>query len=119
MPLARRDVLLDDVGAEDVGRHQVGRELNAVELQVDRVGERLDEQRLGQAGHAAQQAMAAGEQADEDFAPHLLLADDDAADFVVQAADQRRRFVERRGSGAMTGSRHGRHVGVSSQRGLV
>ena len=74
--LAGRAVLLDDLGAEDVGRHQVGRELDAVELQVDALGERLDQQRLGEPGHAAQQAVAAGEERDQDLADDALLADD-------------------------------------------
>ena len=56
-------ILLDHLGADDVGRHQVGRELDAVELEVDRLRERLDQQRLGEAGHAAQQHVAAGEEA--------------------------------------------------------
>ena len=69
-------ILLDDLGAEDVGRHQVGRELDAVELEVDGLGELLDQQRLRQAGHAAQQAVPAGEERDQDLADDALLADD-------------------------------------------
>ena len=71
--LPGRAILLDHFRAEDVGRHQVGRELDAVELEVDRLGQLLDEQRLRQPGHAAQQAVAAGEERDEN------LADDRAA----------------------------------------
>ena len=41
--------LHDDVGADDVGGHQVGRELDAVEVQVDRVGQGAHQQRLAQA----------------------------------------------------------------------
>ena len=55
--------LVDDVGADDVGGHQVGRELDAVELQVEHLGQRADQQRLAQAGHAFEQGMAADEQA--------------------------------------------------------
>jgi hypothetical protein len=54
----RSPVLLDEVGAGDV-QASVRRELNAVELQVDDLGQRRDEQRLGQAGHADNQAVAA------------------------------------------------------------
>ena len=43
--------LVVDDGADDVGGQQVGRELNALELHLQRVGQRLDRQRLGQAGH--------------------------------------------------------------------
>ena len=60
--LPGRAVLLDHLRAEDVGRHEVGRELDAVEPQVHRLGERLDEQRLGEPGNAAQQDVAAGEE---------------------------------------------------------
>ena len=74
--LAGRAVLLDHFRAEDVGRHQVGRELDAVEPQVDGLGELLDEQRLGQPGNAAQQAVPAGEKRDQDLADDPLLADD-------------------------------------------
>ena len=57
-----RGVFLDDVGAGDVGRHQVGRELDAVELQLQHLRERRDEQRLRQARHADDQAVAADEE---------------------------------------------------------
>ena len=77
-PLAgpRRAVLLDDLRAGDVRRHQVGRELNAAEGQVQRPRQRADHQRLGQPGHAFQQAVPAAEQRDQQFFDHLLLADD-------------------------------------------
>ena len=69
-----------DAGADEVGRHQVGRELDALEGAAEDVGERLDGQRLGQAGDALEQDVAAGQEADEDPLEHLVLADDDAAD---------------------------------------
>ena len=64
-------VLLEDLGAGDVRGHQVGRELDAVEGQVQRIGQRADHQRLGQAGHADQQAVAAGEDGDQQLLDHL------------------------------------------------
>ena len=60
-------------------------------LQRQRVGQRADHQRLGQARHAHQQAMPAGEHGDQQFLDHLLLADDDLAQLVGDAA---KRFVE-------------------------
>jgi hypothetical protein len=60
-------VFLDHLGAENVRRHQVGRELDAVELEIDGLGELLDEQRLGEAGNAAEQAVAAGEEGNQDL----------------------------------------------------
>ena len=63
-------VFVQHVGAGDVRGHQVGRELDALELQVENLGQRADHQRLGQAGHADQQAVAAGEDGGEDLLDH-------------------------------------------------
>ena len=49
---------------------------------AEHVGERLDRQRLGQAGHALEQHVAAGEQADEHPLEHRVLADDHPLDLV-------------------------------------
>ena len=54
--------LVQDVRADQVGRHQVGRELDPLELQVQRVGQRPDQQRLAQPRHAFEQHMSAGDQ---------------------------------------------------------
>ena len=83
---AGRLVFLNHFGAGDVGRHQVGRELDAVELERQRIGQRADHQRLGQPRHADQQAVPAGEQGDQQLLDHLLLADDDLAQLVGDAA---------------------------------
>ena len=83
--LAGRAILLDDLGAEDVGRHEVGRELDAVEPEVHRLGQRLDEQRLGEPGHAPQQDVAAGEKCNQDFADDALLADDRLGQLAFEA----------------------------------
>ena len=50
-------------------------------------GQRLDRERLGQAGHAFQQDVAVGQQADEQPFHQVFLADDHAADFVLQRLD--------------------------------
>ena len=47
-------ILLDHLGADDVGRHQVRRELDAAELQVHRLRECFDQQRLRQSRHTPQ-----------------------------------------------------------------
>ena len=75
-----RSVLLENVGAGDVRRHQVGRELNAVERQVQHVGERRDQQRLRQARHADEQAVPAREERDQQLLDDLALADDPPLD---------------------------------------
>jgi hypothetical protein len=66
--------------ADEVDGHEVGRELDAVERAAEDVGDGLDRQRLGQAGDALEQHVAAGEQRDEHALEHRLLADDDALD---------------------------------------
>ena len=70
------------VGAQDVGRHQVGRELDAGEVQVERLGQRADQQRLAQPGHAFQQAMSADEQAGQHAVDDIVVADDDPAELL-------------------------------------
>ena len=97
----RGAVLLDDLGADDVDGHQVGRELDAAELEVDGLGQRLDEQRLGQARHAAQQHVPAGEKRGQDLRDDLLLPDDDAPQLALEAAARlaacaKRQRLERR-----------------------
>ena len=79
-------VLHDDVGADHVGGHQVGRELDAVELQVQRLGERADERGLAEARHAFEQRVAADEQAREHAVDDLLVADDRLADLRLDRA---------------------------------
>ena len=76
--------VLQNIGAGDVHRHQVGRELDAAELQRHRLGQLADQQRLGQAGHAHQQRVAAGEQADRQPLDHSVLPDDDSPQFLPQ-----------------------------------
>ena len=82
--------LVEDLRADDVGRQQVGRELDAVERGVDRLGQRAHRERLGQAGHALEQHVTAGEQADQQALDHVLLADDAPRDLLKDALDERR-----------------------------
>ena len=62
--------------ADHVGGQQVRRELDALEGRVDRLGERADGQRLGEAGHALEEDVAAGQQADQQALDHRVLPDD-------------------------------------------
>ena len=73
-------VLLHHFGAENVGRHQVGRELDAARIEAQHDAERLDQLGLGEARHADQQRVAAGEQRNQRALDHAFLAEDDAAD---------------------------------------
>ena len=77
-------VLLDDLGAGDVRGHEVGRELDAAEAEVHRVGERFHQERLGQSGHALEQAVAARGHGDEDLLDHVIIADDSLGQFRAQ-----------------------------------
>ena len=67
-------------------RHQVGRELDAAEAEAERVGQGADHERLGQARHADEQAVAAGEDGDEQLFEDALLADDGLAHLLADAA---------------------------------
>ncbi len=73
---------LEDVRPDEVGGHQIGRELDALETQVERRGQRAGEERLGEAGYAFEDDMAARQQRDEGVFDHRLLADDDLLDFL-------------------------------------
>src|SRR5262249_29769924 len=68
----------------DVTRHQVWGELNAVEIQVDGLGDRPDHQRLGQARHANHQAVPTAEDGGEQVVDDVLLADDYLADLGLE-----------------------------------
>ena len=107
--LPGRDVFLDDLGTGDVAGHEVGRELDAAELQVQRPGHGGDRQGLGQAGNADRQAVAAGEEADQHFLDHLLLADDHLVDL---AAEQLARLVAR-GARPLRGSSWSRQTALA------
>ncbi len=69
-----------DAGADEVGGHQVGRELDAREAAADDVGDGAHGERLGQAGHALDEQVAAGEQRDEHPFEQVVLAGHDPAD---------------------------------------
>ena len=56
--------------------------------QVQRVGQRVDHQRLGQAGHADQQAVAAGEDRDQQLLEHRVLADDHLAHLGLEPGER-------------------------------
>ncbi len=64
-PLAGELVFFNDFRARDIGGHQVGRELDAVEGERKRFGERRDEKRFGQAGNADEKAVSATKESNE------------------------------------------------------
>ena len=100
LAVARRPVLLQDVGPGDVGRHQVGRELDAAEAHRQAAGQRADHQRLGQAGNPFQQAMPPAEERDQKLIDDVGLADDHlphlVPDGVVGLVEFFDRLIDRR-----------------------
>src|SRR5690606_5441471 len=94
-PLARLKLAAARIVEEmprHVARHQVGRELHAREGRGDRAGEGQHEERLADAGHALEQHVAAGEEADEHLLEHLVLPEHDAAERAPERVDEREEF---------------------------
>ena len=85
--------------ADDVGGQEIGRELDAMERGLDCRRQRADTEGFREAGHAFEQDMPIGEQADQQPVHQLFLPDDDAADFGAQSFDpagrSRHLFVQR------------------------
>ena len=80
-------ILDQNVRAGDVGRHQVRGELDAAELQVERLGERSHQHGLAQPGHTLEQGMATGDEADQHVAHNVRLPHHDGGDLVLDARD--------------------------------
>ena len=81
--------LVHHLRADDVGGHEVGGELDAPRRQAENGAQRLDQLGLGEAGHADQEAVAAGEDRDQRAVDHRFLAVDDLADRVARLPDAR------------------------------
>ena len=104
------DALLEDLRAEDVGRHEVGRELHAARVEAEHGAQRIDELGLGEAGHADEQAVAAGQQRDEHLLDDLRLAEDHRTDGGAGGGDPVERGFRGAGDGGFQsgGVSHGR-----------
>ena len=83
-PLARRPVLLEDVGSGDIGRHQIGGELHAAKLKLHQRGQCRNQEGLRQAGHALQNAMSPAQKRDDQLFDNVVQADDHAADLLAE-----------------------------------
>ena len=68
------------LGAEDIGRHQVGGELDALAVQPQHRGQRIDQHRLAQSRLADQQRMTARQDRRENLLHHMVLTDEAAFD---------------------------------------
>ena len=69
-------LLVEDHGPDEVSGEQIGRELNPGERRADDLGQGAHGEGLGQARHAFEQDMAAGQQPDEEALDHGILAHD-------------------------------------------
>ena len=69
--------LRNDLSPDEVSRHEVGRELDATELEMQRVGESPHGERLAESGDSFQQYMSAGNQGNQSVVQDFLLSDDD------------------------------------------
>ena len=78
-------LLVVDARADQVGGHQVGRELDALERAAHRARQRLDRQRLGEAGHAFDQQVSLRQDRHQHALEEMVLADDDLLDLVEDA----------------------------------
>ena len=65
---------------EDVGRHQVGGELHTAGVKPEHGAHGVDQFGLGEAGHADQERMAAGQNGDQRALDHGILPEDHRAD---------------------------------------
>ena len=92
--LAAAVVVLHNHAAHDVGGHQIGRELDARILQMQHSRQRPQQGGLAQPGHAFQQHVAAGEQADQDSVDDFDLSDNDFRDFLAHLVKLRSRVLK-------------------------
>ncbi len=104
-----------DAGAQDVARHQVGGELQAYRGAADDGRERLDRERLGDPGHALEQAVPACEQGHGHPLHHAVLAHDHLLDLEQRALEHRPRGSDVAGRRSSRPARRARHV-VPSRR---
>ncbi len=69
--------LVQHLGAQNIRRHQVRRELDALGVQPERNAQGFDQLGLGEAGHADQKRVAAGQDRYQGVFDHPVLAEDD------------------------------------------
>ncbi len=77
-----------DIRTDQVGGQQVGRELDAVEVALDGLGQRLHRGGLGQSRHPLHQQVAFTHQADQHAVDEVVLADDARGQVAANAIQQ-------------------------------
>ena len=87
-------LFVEDFSACDVRGHQVGCELDSFELELENVGERSDEQRLGQTGNARDQTVTARKERDQHLLDDFILPDDDLSQLGEDARSAVRDFLD-------------------------
>jgi hypothetical protein len=75
---------LEDHGSDNVGGEEIRCELDPLKLDAKCGGQRLDQQCLGQAGHALKEDVPAREKGHEEPLDSGILADDGLADFIAE-----------------------------------
>ena len=83
-----------DLGAHNVGRHEVRSELDALVLEPEHGAERLDQARLGNARHADQERVAAGQDRDEGEVDDAALAENDGGGGFTGGVDLGAHFLD-------------------------
>ena len=87
-------LLVEDDLADHVRRHEVGGELHPLELEVERGGERLDQQRLGRRpGTPSSSTWPRSNERGDQSRQRALLADDDLAHLVAQRQNRLARIA--------------------------
>jgi len=91
---AGRVIFLQELRAGDVARHEVGRELHAREAQVERLRDRLHEQRLREPWNTDEQDVAAREQRRDEVVHDLVLSNDAPPDLLDECRARARQLLE-------------------------
>src|SRR5204863_7237319 len=87
-------ILLEQLRTGDVTRHEIRRELHAREAEVERLSDRLHEERLRETGHTDEQRVSAGKQRGNEVVDDLVLADDAPSDLRDQRSPCARELIE-------------------------
>ena len=77
-----------DERSHDIGRQKVRREGDALEVETERLGERIHAERLGEARHTFQKNVSIRDEREDEPVDELLLSDDDLADLFTYLGDQ-------------------------------
>ncbi|MFT6863636.1 MAG: hypothetical protein ACJAVK_002197, partial [Akkermansiaceae bacterium] len=80
-------LFVEDLGAEDIGREEVDGELDALEVEMEGLGDGVDEEGLGESGHAFEEEVPGGQEGDDGALDDDILTDDDLANAIADVLD--------------------------------